>query len=315
MYKRKSQKGNILLNMAAGGTSGGVARFVIAPLDVLKIRFQIQASQASASVKSAAKTIPQLGYHYAGMADGTRKIWRQEGITGFWKGNLIAQTYMMLGIGVQFCIYEMASTALQTSEWSPVGKVALPYLAGAFSGFTTVLVCYPMDLLRTRFAAQGEKKVYKTVLGAVRSIYRQEGMLGFYSGICPAMCRFVPYFALQFGVYKGVKGFLFNNSSHPVCHLASGAIAGSIGKFLTLPLDVTQKRLQVHGMVDYKNKKGYKKCPPTLATMQTIWAKEGIRGLYSGGAPAILKTSLSVAVTFAMYEYVTTALSTYSQLT
>jgi hypothetical protein len=34
----------IILNLLAGGVSGGIARFFVAPLDVVKIRFQVRVS-------------------------------------------------------------------------------------------------------------------------------------------------------------------------------------------------------------------------------------------------------------------------------
>lgn len=61
-------------DILAGGISGGVTRMLIAPLDVIKIRFQVQSNP---SVKSA---MPPSKYHYTGIADSVRTIYRKEGL-------------------------------------------------------------------------------------------------------------------------------------------------------------------------------------------------------------------------------------------
>lgn len=60
-------------DILAGGISGGITRMLIAPLDVIKIRFQVQSNP---SVKSA---MPPSKYHYSGVIDSVRTIWRKEG--------------------------------------------------------------------------------------------------------------------------------------------------------------------------------------------------------------------------------------------
>lgn len=61
-------------DILAGGISGGITRMLIAPLDVIKIRFQVQSNP---SVKSA---MPPSKYHYTGMIDSIRTIYRKEGL-------------------------------------------------------------------------------------------------------------------------------------------------------------------------------------------------------------------------------------------
>jgi solute carrier family 25 thiamine pyrophosphate transporter 19 len=40
-----------------------------------------------------------------------------------------------------------------------INKTLQPFLSGAVCGSTATIVTYPFDLLRTRFAAQGENRV------------------------------------------------------------------------------------------------------------------------------------------------------------
>lgn len=61
-------------DILAGGISGGVTRMLIAPLDVIKIRFQVQSNP---SAKSA---MPPSKYHYTGVVDSVRTILKTEGV-------------------------------------------------------------------------------------------------------------------------------------------------------------------------------------------------------------------------------------------
>ncbi|GBN10850.1 Mitochondrial thiamine pyrophosphate carrier [Araneus ventricosus] len=77
----------------AGAVSGFATRTVFQPLDVIKIRFQLQIEPISASRKSK----------YKGMIHAFRCIRAEEGIQALWKGIVPAQflstTYGALQIG------------------------------------------------------------------------------------------------------------------------------------------------------------------------------------------------------------------------
>lgn len=60
-------------DMLAGGISGGITRMLIAPLDVIKIRFQVQTAQNLRGITHLSY------YHYTGIIDSIRTIMRQEG--------------------------------------------------------------------------------------------------------------------------------------------------------------------------------------------------------------------------------------------
>lgn len=45
-------------------------------------------------------------------------------------------------------------------------------LGGGFAGSIATIVTYPLDILRTRMAAQGEPRVYPTLRSAIVFMYR-----------------------------------------------------------------------------------------------------------------------------------------------
>jgi solute carrier family 25 thiamine pyrophosphate transporter 19 len=87
----------------SGAIAGVCSRLVIAPLDVVKIRFQLQSERVSLLVHN-----PQQKYQ--SIFQSIRLIIKEEGIRGLWKGN-VAATYLYFTYGgVQFWCYHQIKT-------------------------------------------------------------------------------------------------------------------------------------------------------------------------------------------------------------
>jgi len=136
----------------AGVTSGIVTRAIITPLDVLKIRFQLQTTAKSNHAK------------YQNLLQASRLILKEEGLSAFWKGHLPAQMFSMLYGGLQFATFQYLTKTVH--DFNPhlqekLGSKAFIHLpCGSVSGSIGRLVSHPLDVLRTRFAAQKEPKVF-----------------------------------------------------------------------------------------------------------------------------------------------------------
>jgi solute carrier family 25 thiamine pyrophosphate transporter 19 len=129
------------------------ARFVIAPLDVVKIRLQLQWH----GTRALGDTIVE-GPTYRGIISSMRTILLQEGIRGLWKGNIPAELLYMTYGPVQFVALKEC-TLLMQSATPQIHEDARNFIAGGVAGAAATAATYPFDLLRTRFAAQGSQKV------------------------------------------------------------------------------------------------------------------------------------------------------------
>lgn len=72
--KTDKKASNPVLDAVAGGLSGALARVVVGPLDVVKIRFQVQLEPVKAGVGSIVKS------KYTGLTQALLTIFREEGI-------------------------------------------------------------------------------------------------------------------------------------------------------------------------------------------------------------------------------------------
>ncbi|QCD98260.1 solute carrier family 25 [Vigna unguiculata] len=71
-----------------------------------------------------------------------------------------------------------------------------------------------------------------------------------------------------------------------LCNAAAGASAGVIAATFVCPLDVIKTRFQVHGVPQLTN--GSVRGSIIVASLEQIFRKEGLRGMYRGLAPTVL---------------------------
>jgi solute carrier family 25 thiamine pyrophosphate transporter 19 len=276
---------------------------VIAPLDVIKIRLQLQVHSLSdpLSVRSV------NGPVYKGTIGTLKQILREEGLSGLWKGNIPAEAMYLAYGGVQFSAYKYVSHLLETlPEPYTLPSSAVSFLSGAVAGACATTATYPLDLLRTRFAAQGRDRVYTSIFASVRHIAEHEGPSGFFRGLGAGVSQIVPYMGLFFASYEALKPIVADSVvplPFGTSDAAAGVMASVFSKTAVYPLDTIRKRLQVQGPT--RERYVHRNIPVYSGVMRTlghIWKHEGRRGLYRGLTVSLLKAAPASAVTMWTYE-------------
>jgi solute carrier family 25 phosphate transporter 23/24/25/41 len=77
---------------------------------------------------------------------------------------------------------------------------------GASAGTVAATVCYPLDTVRRRMQMRGS--MYKSQADALATIWRTEGVRGFYRGWAANTLKVVPQNAIRFVSYETLKGLL-----------------------------------------------------------------------------------------------------------
>ncbi|KAL9051198.1 MAG: hypothetical protein Q9162_006176 [Coniocarpon cinnabarinum] len=143
---------------------------------------------------------------------------------------------------------------------------------------------YPLDLLRTRFSAQSNEKIYSNLVVGLRMIHRDEGLAGFFRGSTAAVGQIVPYMGLFFASYETLK-IMLAGYQLPIGSgdAIAGVVASVTSKTAVYPLDTVRKRLQVQGPT--RSRYVHRNIPQYTgiwSTLKAIVEKERTRGLYRG---------------------------------
>ncbi|KRT78680.1 mitochondrial carrier protein [Oryctes borbonicus] len=286
----------------AGAVSGFVTRAVCQPLDVLKIRLQLQVEPISQTSISKYRSILQACI----------LIRNEEGIRSFWKGHVPAQLLSIVYGGVQFWSFETLCRKANTFNLAKSYTPLVNFSSGFVAGSLATLLSFPFDVIRTRLVAQSEKyKAYNGIINAFVKIYKSEGFPVYFRGLTPTIIQVAPHAGIQFMCYKIFAQFykyvftIDENEYTTVGSILSGSLAGLCAKTVIYPLDLTRKRMQIQGFEETRKHFGrIFSCKGMVDCIQKIYVVEGFLGLFKGLSPSLAKAVATSALHFASYEYI-----------
>ncbi|CAH2086062.1 unnamed protein product [Euphydryas editha] len=203
----KKKDGDISIHKAMfwSSASGVMSGIAANPASVVKTRMQAAAHPSIAVGRQ---------HVYNGMIDGFFKIYKVEGIQGFFAGVNATCARLAIGSAAQLTTFSTAKETLLSyglCERSPLG---LAFSASCMSGIMVALAICPIDVVAVRLYNQGPASkgglMYNGVFDCLRKIYKKEGLHGLYKGIGPLYLRIAPHTTLSLVIWD-MLNILFNN--------------------------------------------------------------------------------------------------------
>lgn len=290
----------------SGGLSGAITRAICQPLDVLKIRFQLQVENEVRGAK------------YHSIFQAVKLMYKEEGVRVFWKGHLPAQGLSILYGISQFWFYEQINFSSRHIKIFENRPDLRHFICGAAAGSFATIIANPIDVVRTRLIAQDRTKGYRNSLHGLNIILREESFRGLFRGLWPSLLQIAPMSGGQFMFYNlfgdALKQYL-NVGKHEMLPawelLCVGALSGVCAKFLVYPLDLSKKRMQIQGFAKHRQTFGkHFICRGLVDCMVTTAKHEGLKGLYKGLGPTMLKSGMTTAFHFVFYDEIIKFLTT-----
>ena len=171
-------------SLACTATSCSVADSLCLPLDMLKVRMQLQNELAPPGV-------PRLGF--AAMAV---HVARTEGVGAFYVGLPAAVMRQSTYGGLCFASYPVLRDALSPSATAADAPLWARIVAGAVAGASAAALANPTDVVKVRLQADGRLQAlegtpprYSSTGHAFAAILRVEGLAAFWRGTLPNVQR------------------------------------------------------------------------------------------------------------------------------
>lgn len=192
----------------AGAVAGSLACLACYPLDLVRTRLTTEMEGLE---------------HYRGIVDAFQKIFKAEGMMGFYSGVGPTLLVAVPNFAISYTVYGTLKEYTLDDELfynlrridSDSGEAKLGFgltiLCGACSGILATLVTFPMDTIRRRMQIQNLHVPVADRLSSQQQLYKlvtKEGLGSLYRGLTPELLKVVPMVGTLFVVYEWTRDML-----------------------------------------------------------------------------------------------------------
>lgn len=130
-------------------------------------------------------------------------IARERGIRGFFQGFVPTTARQAANSATRFGSYNFFKQMAEsyTAPGEKLGAVGT-FAMGGLAGLVTVYVTQPLDTVKTRMQSIEARQLYGNTFRCAALIFKQEGVLTFWSGALPRLARLVMSGGIVFTMYE-----------------------------------------------------------------------------------------------------------------
>lgn len=286
----------------AGLGAGVVTTLCMNPLDLLKIKFQVNTKQQAGTIgKQMWLSLKQLQ-----QTQGWKGIYR--GIGPNIAGN--ASSW-----GLYFLFYNMLKKQASGGDITKPLSASEYLICSAEASAVTAVITNPFWLIRVRMFATtvDSPNAYRGLWDGFSTILRTEGVPGLFKGTMLGLVG-VSNGAIQFMAYEKMKAWGFARKrrkaelegrvyeentaklSNPM-YTAMSISSKLLALAFTYPYQVVRSRVQNNAASQQQTQ-----FPNIPTTIKRTWANEGVKGFYRGLGTSLVRVLPGTAVTFVVYE-------------
>jgi solute carrier family 25 (adenine nucleotide translocator) protein 4/5/6/31 len=295
MADKKQNSGllSFAADFAAGGISGAVAKTATAPIE--RVKLIIQTQDANPLIKSG-----QVA-RYTGINDCFARVYREQGLKAFWRGNLTNVIRYFPTQAFNFAFKDTIKALFP--RYSPKTEFFWFFMtnmaSGGLAGAGSLCIVYPLDYARTRLASDvgsGQKSFNGLADCLIKTAKGPSGILGLYNGFGVSVAGIIPYRGVYFGMYDSLAGINPFKKDKGIIGLASKfAIAQATAitaGYASYPFDTIRRRLQMQS----EKPKSEWLYAGTVDCFWKILREEGTNALFKGAGANALRTVGSAMV-------------------
>lgn len=276
-----------------GGISAAVSKTATAPIERVKLLLQTQ---------DANKAIIESGRKYTGIGDCFSRVIKEEGFSSLWRGNFVNVLRYFPTQALNFAFKDYYKTLFAVKKDDSFGRVMFANVAsGGAAGATSLCFVYPLDMARTRLAADVGKgpgdRQFNGLSDCLSKLYRAGGLGGLYRGFGISVAGIIPYRAAYFGFFDTGKRSLPIIQQYLLLKFLFAQFCTSSAGLISYPFDTVRRRM----MMDSGRPADQKMYSSTLNCFQTILVKEGPKAFFKGALSNILR-GMGASLVLVLYD-------------
>ncbi|GAM21023.1 hypothetical protein SAMD00019534_041980, partial [Acytostelium subglobosum LB1] len=295
---------NALTHMIAGSLSRLSESAIMFPLDTLKTRVQFQDANTLGSTR--------LSYRSMSVLKSLTSTAHSEGIKGLYRGFSPHLLYVIPASAISFVCYEAIAKYFKRpvgQDGSTMTGLVIPVLGMTVARLSGSIIRTPFDIVKMRMQVSGNMKKeslrHRSSIDQMNSIIKKQGYRGLFKYSYVTVMRDLPFSAIYFTSYEisknWQKSWMAKHGGRKLNHwnhILSGAIAGTIGTIITIPIDVVKTKLQTQDTLP----KSVDRFRGVWNALKGIMATEGPAGLTKGIGTRLVHVIPSAGLSFAFYE-------------
>jgi len=285
----------------AGWIAGTLEISVTYPIEYVKTHLQLQ--QAASSMYATA------GKHYSGPLDVAAKTVREHGILGLYRGGASWVFFAGPRSAVRFGTFDALSTMSKQRDLSvKYGQSTVDTANGFIAGIVEAAICQtPNQVIAIKMvhdqSPRGPKQ-YQGFAHAVGSMWRADGLGGFFQGIGPAVLKGAVTNSIRFLGFGRMKAIIQGEPSPdgmpppplaPWQAMLAGGTAGAISAVVSQPIDTVKANMM--GLEGHKFKNSFH-------CLGALVRAGGVGCLFNGVAPRVVRVFIEVGLQFSLFESV-----------
>ncbi|GAB2280247.1 Mitochondrial uncoupling protein 3 [Dionaea muscipula] len=184
-------------------------------------------------------------------------------------------------------------------------------LLTSLSAMAAETATFPIDITKTRLQLHGQFSATPSATGArptnalrvAAGIIRDEGLLGLYQGLPPAIIRHLFYTPIRIVGYEYLRSAVPGDGSSPSLSSKAlvGGLSGVIAQVVASPADLVKVRMQADGHLVSQGLRQPRYSSP-IDALNKILRVEGFRGLWRGLLPNVQRAFLVNMGELACYD-------------
>lgn len=196
LNRDSNENASLWKKIVAGSLCGCFASAICNPTDLVKVRMQTYG--------------PTL---YSSIFDATRKIYRSEGLKGFFVGVIPTSSRATVLAATELSTYDETKETLIRIGLFEESNLSLHLCSSIISGFMSTVMTTPFDFAKSRIMNSQPNPLiplpdgphYKGMLDCMSRSVRNEGFLVLWSGFGATFIRLVPNITITFLIMEQLR--------------------------------------------------------------------------------------------------------------